>query len=87
MNYVLLDLSKLETVQCVTTSLRALHQRLTGQNGRKRERDIVETTPKQVFAYALYALKNPDKSLNSVNVEYLVSECRDFYRGFISSQD
>jgi hypothetical protein len=86
-DYVLLDLRKLETVQCVTTSLRALHQRLTGQNGRKRERDIVETTPKQVFAYALYALKNPTKNLNSVNVEYLLSECRDFYRGLISSQD
>jgi len=86
-DYVLLDLRKLETVLCVTTSLRALHQRLTGQSSEKK-RSIYEISPNEVFAYALYALKNPSKnSLNSVNVESLLSECRDFYRGFISSQD
>jgi hypothetical protein len=86
-DYVLLDLRKLETVQCVTPSLRALHQRLTGQSNSKKDRAIYEITPDQVFAYTLYALKNPTKNLNSVNVESLLSECRDFYRGFISSQD
>ena len=86
-DFVLLDLRKLETVQCVTTSLRALHQRLTGQSNTKKDRSITEITPSHVFAYTLYALKNPSKNLNTVNVESLLSECRDFYRGFISPQD
>jgi hypothetical protein len=84
-DFVLLDLRKLETIQCVSTGLRALHQRLTGSNG-KTVRSIYEINPNEVFAYTIYVLKNEDKgSLKNVNVESLLNECRDFYREFIPS--
>lgn len=86
-DFVLLDLRKLETIQCVPTALRALHQRLTGQNG-NTVRSIYEINAYEVFAYTIYALKNPNNiSLKSVNVESLLTEGREFYRKFIPHQN
>lgn len=85
-DFVLLDLRKLETIQCVSTGLRALHQRLTGQNG-KAVRSIYEINAHEVFAYTIYVLKNPNNSsLKNINVESLLTECREFYREFISNE-
>jgi hypothetical protein len=84
-NFVLLDLRKLETIKCVSTCLRALHQRVTGNNG-VMVKNVVSLNPNDIFAYTVYALKNPNtSSLRSVNVESLLSECRDFYRKSILS--
>lgn len=86
-DFVLLDLSRIETVTRVSPALRSVHQRLTGQSAANQSKKALQITAYQTFAYVLTALKFPAKTtVNGANLELCTAECREFYKNILGDK-